>query len=522
MIFYRINIDLTSKHTTTGFQMKARLLLGSVLAAASMSHAYAAMLTNNIVGVGPSSSPINPYVCIQNGSGAVQYALAPGQSVDANKMSGNLYYVGATLRFGGCSPSDSYLGYLGISLNDQHNNKISTYTPPDGVHIAYTNQSIDSDGKLTGNIQYTPIQPNFNMTKPAAQNATWDFVGANLSGLEFGKVIDPFVIPNLSVEDASSSNSDLSDTTTFIQSGMNTIRVPLSWGYLQLDGPGKGDINADYYNSYVKPLLETLTSAHVNAIVDLHAYMRYSQFGKEYSGCGADGACPDGTLITDPAAYQDVWSKLYQLMKNDNKIDMNYIMMDLVNEPVGAPDDSVFTIQAQVIKSLRQQGFQGYILVEGNSWTGMHSWNSASWTSSDGKTTYTNATLFTRDHFAQAGITDLSKIVINVHQYLDSDFSGTHDQCISDLSSMNGDAFVQYLQQNKMQAMVTEFGAGTDSSSCANTMNLFMQFLKANSSKGKDYGFLGWTIWSTGHGWGGYNLRVTPASYQMGVLKSYL
>lgn len=503
--------------------MKTKLILLSVLGAACIGEAEAAMLTNNIVGVGPKDSPINPYVCIQDGNSVVQYALAPGQTIDANKMSGNAYYVGASLRFGGCSTSNSYLGYLGISLNDQHSNKISSYSPPQGVHIAYTNAAIDSQGVLSGNIQYTPIQANFNLLSHApTQNANWDFVGANLSGLEFSKTIDPFVIPNLSDQDAATANSDLADTTTFLQSGMNTIRVPLSWGYLQLDGPGKGEINADYYNSYVKPLLESLTSAHVNTIVDLHAYMRYSVFGKQYSGCGGDGACPDGTLITDPAAYQDVWGKLYQLMKNDPKIDMNYIMMDLVNEPVGVPDDDVFTVQTKLINYLRQQGFQGYILVEGNVWTGMHSWGTASWTSADGKTTYTNQSLFTRDNFAKAGVTDLSKIIINVHQYLDVDFSGTHDQCLSDLSTFNGDAFVKYLQDNKLKAMVTEFGAGQDSASCAGTMNLFMQFLKNNSAKGKDYGFMGWTIWSTGHGWGGYNLRVTPASYQMQVLKNYL
>jgi endoglucanase len=305
------------------------------------------------------------------------------------------------------------------------------------------------------------------------------------------------------------------------------MRVPLHWGYLQLDGPGKGDINADYYQAYVKPLLETLTTARVYTIVDLHAYMRYSRFGKEAAGCGVDGACPDGTLITDAKAYQDVWTKLFALMKSDPKINMNYIMLDLVNEPVGAPDDSVFTVQAQVIKSLRQQGYEGYILVEGNNWSGLHSWSTASWKSSDGRTTYTNATLFTRARFVQAGINDLSKIIINAHQYLDSDYSGTHDVCLTDLGTtgtngFNLNAFADYLQQNQLKAMVTEFGAGRDSGTCSVAMSRFLNYLKDNAAKDKDYGFIGWTIWSAGHGWGDYNLRVKPDSYQMNVLRQYL
>jgi len=489
---------------------------------------HAGNITNSIQGVGPKNNPVSPYFCIQDANGTVTYALAPGASVDANQSSGNKYYVGGTLRFGGCSTDNTYLGYLALNVNDQGNNKFSAYTPPEGVHIAYVNPTIDARGVLAGKIQYTAINSNFNLlSSPPKQNADWNFVGINLSGLEFSKMIDPVVVPNLSAEDASGKYSDLKETQIFLQSGMNTIRVPVSWGYLQLDGPGVGEINLEYYNSYVKPLLETLSSAEVYTIVDLHAYMRYSVFGKEYSGCGMDGKCPDGTLVLNAKAYQDVWSKLYKLMKEDPKINMNYIMLDLVNEPVDVPGDLVFTIQADVIKTLREQGFQGYILVEGNAWSGLHSWLSKTWKSQDGTTTYSNATLFTRENFAKAGIHDLSKILINAHQYLDSDYSGTHDQCVTDLNTTGPDgynlmSFVEYLQKNKLKAIVTELGAGRDSASCSVALGKFLNYLKDNSDKNKDYGFVGWTIWSAGHGWGNYNLRVTPGSYQMTVMKNYL
>lgn len=503
-------------------------ILAAFFAVGISHYAYAASITNNITGVGPENSKVNPYFCIQNGNSGVVTTAASGATVDGNAASGNLYYVGGAIRFGGCSENDSYLGYLGLSVNDQHSNKVASYSPPEGVHVALVNPAVDEKGNITGQIQYTPIKPNFNLlsSEPSA-NKAWDFVGVNLSGLEFSKMIDPFVIPNLSAEDANGKISDLADTQALLKAGMNTIRVPLSWGYLQLNGPGKGEINASYYESYIKPLLETLTSAHVNTIVDLHSYMRYSQFGKEYSGCGMDGKCPDGTLILDANAYQDVWRKLYAQMKSDPKINMNYIMLDLVNEPVDVPNDDVFTIQAQVIKSLRQQGFQGYILVEGNSWSGLHSWAKTNWKSTDGKITYTNASLFTRDNFTKAGITDLSKIIINVHQYLDSNYSGNGNQCQTDLNTTGNDGFnlnefADYLQQNRLKAIVTEFGAGKDSGTCSTAMTKFLNYLQDHSAKNKEYGFIGWTIWSTGHGWGDYNLRVTPTSYHMQVLRNYL
>jgi endoglucanase len=499
-------------------------LFGLSLAASS----HAANITNNIKGVGPSAQAVNPYICIQNKAGEVTYKLKPGETVDGNKYSGNIYFVGATLRFGGCDSNNTYLGYLGLDVNDQHSNKIDSYNPPEGVHIAYANAAINSSGKITGNIVYTPIKPNFNLLDvEPSHNPTWAFVGANLSGLEFGKMPDPVVVPNLSEEDAAGTTSDLADTKAFLHAGMNAMRVPLHWGFLQPNGAGKGELNADYVNSYLKPLLETLTSAHVNAIVDLHAYMRYSEFGKQYAGCGMDGQCPDGTLVTDAKVYQDVWHKLYLLIKNDPKINMNYIILDLMNEPVSVPNDLVFSIQAEVIKTLRADGYQGYILVEGNGWSGLHSWSTLQWTSQDGKTTYTNASLFTRDNFIKAGITDLSKIVINAHQYLDSDFSGTHDQCMTDLtttgpSGFNLTAFTDYLQQNRLKAIVTEFGSGRESASCSTAMTQFMDYLKNNSLQNKEYGFIGWTIWSTGHGWGDYNLRIKPTSYQMDILNKYL
>ena len=53
-------------------------------------------------------------------------------------------------------------------------------------------------------------------------------------------------------------------------------------------------------------------------------------------------------------------------------------------------------------------------------------------------------------------------------------------------------------------------------------LNGFLNYLKDNAAKNKDYGFIGWTIWSSGHGWGDYNLRVTPTSYQMKTMQNYL
>ncbi|MBA2656055.1 MAG: cellulase family glycosylhydrolase [Tatlockia sp.] len=489
---------------------------------------FAASLTNDISGVGPNGA-IKPYICIQNKAGNLTLALAPGQEGDANKASGNKSYAGATLRFEGCAPHNTYLGYIGFLLNGNGNNSIDTYQPPEGVHIAFNHRSIDSMGHVKGAIEYTPIAANFNLEKAAKSLEDEQFKGINLSGLEFDKVINPTVIPNLSDEDKDTNYSDLKASNEFIKAGVNTIRLPLSWSFLQLDGAGKGGINLAYFNNYVRPLLQSLTSAQVNTIVDLHAYMRYSKFGEQYSGCPPEGGCPngpEGQLISDETVYKQIWGQVVKLIQSDPKIVQKYIMLDLMNEPVDVPDDKVFTIQASLIKMLREQKFEGYILVEGNAWSGLHSWSSHHWQGADNQT-FSNATLFTRENFFKQGISDLSKIIINVHQYLDSNYSGTQDDCLQDLTTIgdngfNLSEFVDYLSTNKLKAMVTEFGTGKNIASCQAPLKQFMLYLQDNSAKGKEFGFLGWTLWSSGHGWGSYKLRVEPSSYQMDVLREFL
>ena len=507
--------------------LQIRLLVNSVFLALMIpSSVFAANISNHIAGIGPNGS-IKPYFCIQNTAGQIT-PLAPNKSLDGNAASGNLYYVGGALRFNGCSESDSYLGYLGVSLSASGSNSISTYSPPEaGVHVAFSNPSISSSGIMPGAIVFTPIDINHNLVNAPSSIPVWQYAGVNLSGLEFDKVVNPTVVPNLSITDKDTAVSDLANLIALINGGINTIRVPISWDYLQMDGPGKGSISSEYYVNFVRPLIATLTHAHVYTIIDMHNYMRYSIYGEQYSGCGADGACPDGTLVTDSAAYKSVWGQLLDLLQNDKEIDINYVLLDLMNEPVNVPDDLVFTIQADLINFVRSKNFTGPILVEGNSWTGLHSWTTETWVGSKGLT-YSNATLFTRDNFSKAGINDLSNIFINVHQYLDSDYSGTGDHCQTDLSTIgpngfNLDKFVQYLKNNQLKAIVTEFGAGKDSNSCKPALTGFLQYLKDNAADSDhDYGFVGWTAWSSGHGWGDYNLLVAPNSYQWKVLGSFL
>jgi hypothetical protein len=54
---------------------------------------------------------------------------------------------------------------------------------------------------------------------------------------------------------------------------------------------------------------------------------------------------------------------------------------------------------------------------------------------------------------------DVSKLVFDVHKYLDVDGSGTHDECVTDNISLLTD-LVNWLKQNNRQAILSETGGG--------------------------------------------------------------
>lgn len=460
----------------------------------------AANFTNAIQGVGPLGMH-RPYLCLQNPDTNTILSLAPDQTADISLAIGSSDFAMAHLRFEGCNLNNEDLGSITFNI---HSNLITKYTSPKGRHISYINANITDQGKIMGNIVYTPIQANFNLIPPKSRQP-FHFAGVNLSGLEFGHTILPSTIPNLSQEDSETRYSDLKDIQTFLQMGINTVRIPINWTYLQWNGPGRTIINQEYYSNYIKPLLETLTSAKVHVILDIHSNMHYAIYDQE-SHCPQHGYCHAGTLILDESAYVYVWGQLWQLIQQDVNINLDYLIFDLANAPLHVPDDKVFTIQVALIKQLRSHGFPGYIIVQGNAGSELCTWMTHQWIGQDGQT-YSNASLFTRDNFYQAGITDLSKILIGVHQYFDTHYKES-----------NLEAFSHYLENNQLRALIVDFGMNQDPTE----FTQFMNYVQRNLADKTSFGFMGWVLWGAGHAWENDAVRVTPTSYIMRILDPYV
>jgi endoglucanase len=112
------------------------------------------------------------------------------------------------------------------------------------------------------------------------------------------------------------------------------------------------------------------------------------------------------------------------------------------------------------------------------------------------------------------------RVIINVHQYFDSDFSGNHTSCVSNLSTLNLPSCASWLQTEGLKAMVTEFGTPyANSASCQAVLAEFVQKMVDNLATQDTGGFIGATLWGAGRGWPpAYNLYVTPTSYQFTTL----
>ena len=505
--------------------MKLRSVLqsaGAAFTALAIFSAYAQPLINNITGLyktagAPHAS--KPVLCVKDQDNQF-HQWTYGTRLDPNQISGNPYYWGAAVRLESCSDHQPYLGWMDVS------GTTIKYQAPRGIHIHLLESAI-ADNKVNGHLGYTRIGvatgddfPS-NRAGQKPDNTHW-FTGVNLSGFEFSTMPNATVLPNLSESDRKTKYSDLDATAHFLNEGANIIRLPIRWAYIKPYGPAPDTMfDEDFFTKLYLPALATLTSHHYYAIVDLHAYMHYATVGNQVAGCGGpDHQCPDGGLNKTIQDYVHVWTKMWQHIQQHEAIESEYIFVDLVNEPAISSQQEkltpkeVFTMEVAIIKALRQQGFDGYFLVEGVAWSGLHSWKSAG-----------NASQFTRKNFKQAGIKDLNRIVINVHQYLDSDFSGTHNRCIAAdklPEKAHLQSFINYLKDNHLKAMVTEFGVGRNQDSCTRPLKVFLKYMSQNAyTPDAGYGFIGWTAWSTGHGWGNYNLRITPDGWKDEVIAEH-
>lgn len=138
-----------------------------------------------------------------------------------------------------------------------------------------------------------------------------------------------------------------------------------------------------------------------------------------------------------------------------------------------------------------------YITVEGNAYTGAWTWTTA--TGTDGKT---NAQ-------TMGSLTDSSanKLIYQMHQYLDSDGSGTSATCVnSTIGSTRLVAATNWLRANGKKGLVGEY-AGAVNTVCESAVKDMLSYMDKNSDV-----WTGALWWAAGPWWADYMFSVEPTS----------
>ncbi|KAK3938741.1 glycoside hydrolase [Diplogelasinospora grovesii] len=311
--------------------------------------------------------------------------------------------------------------------------------------------------KTSTTTRTTSTAPSTSTTSTASGKLKW--LGVDESCAEFGSGIYPgtwgkdFTFP---------SNSALQ---TLMSQGYNIFRVPFAMERMTPNTLTSA-ISTAYLANYTATI-DYITNAGGWAVLDPHNYGRYY-----------------GNIITDTAGFQTFWQNLASKFASNSKV-----IFDTNNEYHDMDQTLVLNLNQAAINGIRAAGATSqYIFAEGNSYSGAWTWN------------VTNTNL--------AQLTDpQNKIIYEMHQYLDSDGSGTSATCVSsDIGVQRIVGATNWLRQNGKIGVLGEFAGGANSV-CQTAITGLLDHLKANSDV-----WTGALWWAGGPWWADYIYSFEPPS----------
>ncbi|PKV10810.1 glycoside hydrolase family 5 protein [Xanthomonas prunicola] len=297
-----------------------------------------------------------------------------------------------------------------------------------------------------------------------AQSNSLKYAGVNLSGAEIKSSQKPGVI-NVDYHYPAAD-----EYAYFAGKHMNIVRLPILWERLQPRAGGELD---PAQLALIRQAVANAKAANMYVIVDVHNYAKY--YGHTI-----------GSTKVPISTFNDLWRRLAIAFKSDNAV-----IFGLMNEPYDINPQSWAAAAQASIDTIRKTGANNLILVPGALWTGAHSWYST-------VAGQSNAV-------ALASIGDpLNRYAIEVHQYLDTDSSGTSGGCVSPTVGVERlRSFTEWLRLNKKRGFLGEFGTGNNVT-CNLALNGMLGYIESNSDV-----WLGWSWWAAGAWW--------PATYPFNV-----
>lgn len=279
----------------------------------------------------------------------------------------------------------------------------------------------------------------------------------------------------------------LSATDYFQAKGMNLVRLPFLWERLQPTLNG----NLDQPElQRLKEFVNGATAKGMTVLLDPHGYGRYR---KQLIGSTA----------VPLSAFGNFWSRVATVFKGNPKV-----VFGLMNEPYGGTTETWVAAANEAIRRIRAAGAPNAIIAPGNAWSGANSW-SASWYGTP------NAT-------AMLQLSDSAhNTLIEVHQYLDADSSGTTANCVSaTIGAERLAGFTAWLRANGKRGFLGEFAAA-DTPVCQAALAGMLSHMTANADV-----WAGWSYWLAGPWAANDAFSIEPQKGvdrpQMATLQPYL
>jgi endoglucanase len=343
------------------------------------------------------------------------------------------------------------------------------------------------------------------------------FRGVNLSGLEYdGTFLD-----------AMYQHPDIPDVRYFVDQGMNIIRLPIRWEFVlsaennlvESSDPTSSHPNTMYLDAVYDTVQKYLASG-LAVDIDLHNYMRFCKTGADVGQANepTDPVKNNCTPVTgDQLAY--IWDVIAKRFAPLAKQYPDHLMFEIMNEPYTFVDNDGKPVAGQIVKtedlfnaemlavnSIRKYAKDNYILLSGNYWDPLHDWITGTPIEGD----VPNGSVFNAARIRAAGV-DLNRIIIDMHQYFDYNYSGTHQECkkfssytqfkqVMGLEDSAGNpVFSKWIKDNNMKIFLGEFGASSDQN-CKEDLSFMLKYVTENAydaNNPNNGGFIGWTAWRT-------------------------
>jgi endoglucanase len=177
-----------------------------------------------------------------------------------------------------------------------------------------------------------------------------------------------------------------------------------------------------------------------------------------------------------------------------------------MNEPYGLPTRQWLDAANAAIAAIRRTGAKNTVLVPGNYFSGAHSWVRTD-----------------NDEIMKDVIDPLNNWMYDVHQYLDSDSSGSKPTIVSPtIGSERLKSVTEWCRANKKRAFLGEFAAAAEAGELGrDAVADMLTYMEANRDV-----WVGFAWWAAGSRWGNYMFSIEPSNMkdrpQMEYLRPHL